>query len=289
MKKNEIRACLCIKPSKNWQIASLIFDLLASERGRCYTASRNHFGKEGLFVNTIKISKGGVKMIAHRGLSGLERENTCSAFVAACNRESYFGVETDVHRTADGHYVIFHDDDTRRVGVDSLKIEESTFDTLRSLQLTDIDGQRGRSDLRIPSLEEYIGICKKYDKDCVLELKNHFRAADIHRIVSIVEKSGWLERVIFISFDLKNLIALRRYCPQQRAQYLLSKFQDDALDALSEYDLGLDIKYTALTPEIVSRVHDIGKEVNCWTVNEPDEAAKLVDMGVDYITTNILE
>ena len=51
-------------------------------------------------MDTIKIKKKKVKMIAHRGLSGLERENTCSAFVAAGNR-SYFGIETDVHRTAD--------------------------------------------------------------------------------------------------------------------------------------------------------------------------------------------
>lgn len=240
-------------------------------------------------MNTIKINKGRVKMIAHRGLSGLERENTNSAFVAACNRESYFGVETDVHRTVDGHYVIFHDDDTHRVGIDSLKIEESTFDTLRSLHLTDVDGKRGRSDLRIPSLTEYVGICKKYEKDCVLELKNHFRAPDIYHIVSVIEKCGWLEHVIFISFDLKNLITLRRRYPQQRAQYLLSEFREDALDALKEYDLGLDIKHTALTPEIVSRVHAAGKEVNCWTVNEPDEAARLIDIGVDYITTNILE
>ena len=40
--------------------------------------------------------KGNVKMIAHRGVSGLERENTCPAFVAA-GVKSYYGIETDVH------------------------------------------------------------------------------------------------------------------------------------------------------------------------------------------------
>ena len=113
-------------------------------------------------MNTIKFNKKQVKTIAHRGLSGLEKENTCAAFVAAGNRESYYGIETDVHRTADGQFVVFHDDNTARVGVDSLVIENSTFDTLRKLQLTDIDGKRGRMDLIIPTLAEYIGICKKY-------------------------------------------------------------------------------------------------------------------------------
>ena len=92
-------------------------------------------------MDTIKIDNKNVRMVAHRGLSGLEKENTCSAFVAACNRATYFGVETDVHRTADGQFVIFHDDNTARVGIDHMVIEETTFDTLRKLQLTDIDGK----------------------------------------------------------------------------------------------------------------------------------------------------
>ena len=119
-------------------------------------------------MDTVKLENKTVRMVAHRGLSGLEKENTCAAFVAACNRATYFGVETDVHRTADGQFVIFHDDNTARVGIDHMIIEETTFDTLRKLQLTDLDGKRGRIDLTIPTLMEYIEICKKYGKHCVL-------------------------------------------------------------------------------------------------------------------------
>ena len=72
-------------------------------------------------MDTIKIENKAVKMVAHRGLSGIEKENTCSAFVAACNRATYFAVETDVHRTVDGQFVIFHDDNTARVGLDHVK------------------------------------------------------------------------------------------------------------------------------------------------------------------------
>ena len=240
-------------------------------------------------MNTIKIDKGQVKMIAHRGLSGLEKENTCAAFVAAGNRESYYGIETDVHRTADGQFVIFHDDNTARVGVDSLIIENSSFETLRKLQLTDIDGKRGRIDLLIPTLEEYIGICKKYEKHCVLELKNQFKASDIYRMVAAIDKLGYLEHVTFISFQLKNLVYLHRRYPEQSAQYLLDQWGEDSLDALTKYNLGLDIRYTSLTKEIVDQVHAAGLEVNCWTVNAKEDGEALAEMGVDYITTNILE
>ena len=240
-------------------------------------------------MNTIKINKGQVKMIAHRGLSGLEKENTCSAFVAAGNRESYYGIETDVHRTADGRFVIFHDDNTARVGVDSLITENSSFETLRKLQLTDIDGKRGRSDLLIPTLEEYIGICRKYEKHCVLELKNQFKAGDIYKLLAAIDKLGYLEHVTFISFQLKNLIYLRRRYPEQPAQYLLHAWDEGSLDTLKKYNLGLDIRYTSLTGEIVERVHAAGLEVNCWTVNTKEDGEALVKLGVDYITTNILE
>ena len=67
-----------------------------------------------LVQNTEKADLANIRMIAHRGVSGLERENTNAAFVAAGNR-SYYGIETDVHRTKDGHYVIFHDDNMLRL------------------------------------------------------------------------------------------------------------------------------------------------------------------------------
>ncbi len=54
------------------------------------------------------------KMIAHRGLSGMETENTLAAFEAACKR-LFYGIETDVHVTKDGKYIIFHDECTGRL------------------------------------------------------------------------------------------------------------------------------------------------------------------------------
>ena len=92
-------------------------------------------------------------------MSGLEMENTASAFVAAGQR-SYFGIETDVHRTADGQFIIIHDDNTKRVAGDEMIVEQTSFRTLRSLRLLDTDGQQGRGDLILPSLREYISICK---------------------------------------------------------------------------------------------------------------------------------
>ena len=236
--------------------------------------------------DTIKLGAG-VRMIAHRGVSGLERENTNAAFVAAGNR-SYYGVETDVHRTADGKFIVIHDDTTDRVAGISCTVEETDFDTLRALRVTVLDGNP-RGDLMFPSLVEYINICKKYDKEAVLELKNHFEPKDIEEIISIIREIGWLERTIFISFDLPNMLCIREKLPQQRAQYLVSVFGDDLIDILTKNRLDLDIKYSAISAEQVKACHDNGIVVNVWTVNEYEDGKRLAEYGVDFITTNILE
>ena len=65
-------------------------------------------------MNTVKIKNLSTKMVAHRGLSDIEPENTNASFIAAGNR-SYFGIETDIHRTKDGHFVVCHDDNLKRI------------------------------------------------------------------------------------------------------------------------------------------------------------------------------
>jgi len=240
-------------------------------------------------MDTIKIAnKGNVKMIAHRGLSGIERENTNAAFVAAANR-SYFGIETDIHKTVDGNYVLIHDDKTGRVAIDNMVVEESTFDTLRSLVLTDRDGTKSRSDIRIPTLEEYIGINKKYGKIAVLELKNAFEEKEIYEICDKIAALDYLDGTVFISFCYDNLVYLRRKYPTQAAQFLISTYDDGLIDRLLAHNLDLDINHKALTPENVAALHDAGITVNCWTVDDLSRAEELIAMGVDMITSNILE
>ena len=239
-------------------------------------------------MDTIKINAGKTLMVAHRGVSGIEKENTHAAFVAAGNR-SHYGIETDVHRTLDGKYVCFHDDTTGRVAIDNLVVEESTFDTLRNLLLTDVDGKKGRTDLRIPTLQEYIQICKKYGKVAVLELKNHFPEEDVIRIIEIIQQEGYLSNVIFISFDFENMLTIRRLLPKQRAQYLTVKYSEELVEQLVNERLDLDILHEALTKENIEYMHSRGIVINCWTVDDPARGEELASWGVDFITSNILE
>ena len=238
--------------------------------------------------DTLHLASPKPRMIAHRGVSSLETENTASAFVAAGNR-SYYGIETDVHRTLDGAFVIIHDDSTRRVAGDDLTVENTTLETLRSLRLMDKDGRRGRRDLMLPTLPEYAGICRRYDKQAVLELKNPMAAEDIARIADVLREAGWLERTTFISFDLDNLKHLRSMLPDHKAQYLVSGDSAEMLPTLLQYHLDLDMHFKALTEARVKELHSHGIEINVWTVDDPADARRLADWGVDYITSNCVE
>lgn len=239
-------------------------------------------------MDTIKFDKKQVKMIAHRGLSGLERENTAAAFIAAGNR-GYSGIETDVHLTADGKYIIIHDDRTGRVAGTDLVVEETDFDRLRQLRMPDMD-DIVREDLCLPTPEEYLRICKKYGKKAVLELKNPFPKENIAEILEIVKGVSSLDEVIFISFCFQNLIYVRELEASASIQSLSGKKPDASfIDKLASYRCDLDVLYTVLDRETVALLHERGIAVNCWTVDDPAAAAALAEMGVDYITSNILE
>lgn len=238
--------------------------------------------------DTIKICKGNTRMIAHRGASGLESENSCAAFVAAANR-SYYGIESDVHVTADGRFVIIHDDNAlRTTGVDMV-IEESEYEDIKKIQLLSYGKEGTRSDLHIPDLVDYIRICKHYGKKAVLELKNSMSEAHILGIVGEIRGADYLSEVIFISFDLNNLLILRKYLPNQPIQYLVKSIDGAVIEVLKKNKLDVDVYYKDLTQEQVKLLKDNGIKINVWTCDKAEDAERLVKMGVDFITTNCLE
>ena len=240
-------------------------------------------------MNTIKFeNKGNIKMVAHRGVSGLERENTCPAFVAA-GVKSYYGIETDVHVTLDGKYIIIHDDDLKRVAGLDMGVETSNFNDLRAVRMTDRDGVTERNDIFLPTLEEYLSICKKYDKIAVLELKRDMERQHVEGIAAAVDAAGMFEKTTFISFSKNNMLYLRDARPDANAQFLTSTLSEENIAFMLDNKLDADIYHKAMTKEFVDLMHANSRVVNVWTVDTIEDAETVREMGVDMITSNILE
>lgn len=237
-------------------------------------------------MNTKKVVVGSTKMIAHRGCSYLETENTMAAFIAAGNR-TYFGIETDVHCTNDGKYIIIHDGNTERVGGDSVEVEASGFDTLRRVTLRDIDGTKGREDLHLPTLAEYVKNCEKYEKVGVLEIKAAFTVEQMDEVMDII--GNYKDHIIIISFAWESLVNLRVHHPKQQAQFLCGGVDDAKLDEMQKLGFGLDIYFGSMNEELLGKCKARGIETNVWTVDSPEDCERLAKMGVDYITSNCCE
>lgn len=238
-------------------------------------------------ANTVKFNKQNALVVAHRGVSGLETENTCAAFVAAGNR-TYFGVETDLYRTADGKFIINHDGNLKRIAGEDLSVEQVSFDVLRAAVLYDKDGVK-RGDLHLASVDEYVRICKKYGKICVLELKSDFTNEEIARLCAMIEALDYLDGVIFIAFNMENLKKVRALYPEQPCQFLTGDVSDGMVKLLSDLKMDLDVHYASLTKERVDAFHQAGIKINCWTVDNAADGERLAAWGVDFITSNILE
>ena len=239
-------------------------------------------------MNTVKIEKLAVKMTAHRGVSGLETENTAAAFIAAGQR-TYFGIETDIHKTSDGHFICCHDSNIDRVSGDNAVIEEMTLSQIENVCLYERATTEKRGYLRIPRLSDYINICKKYGKHCVAEIKGLMPKEDLAAIVGQFEQADMLKNTTFIAFDFDNLVRIREMYPNQPVQYLTGHLNDEIIDRLVAHKMDLDVHYKALNKELVKTLHDKGIEINCWTVDNKKDAEELAIWGVDHITSNILE
>ena len=239
-------------------------------------------------METLRINKNNTLMIAHRGLSGFEKENTMAAFICAGNH-SYYGIECDIHPTTDGKFVVVHDSNLERVSGTDMIVENESYDKIKEVMLYGVNDTINHVHLRVPLLEEYLECCKKYNKVCVIEFKFLFSEENIKKVIDIIESYDYLDNCVFISFIFENLVCLKNINPNFKLQYLMSSWDEEKINNCIKYQMDLDILYTEVTKERVKFMHDNNLKVNVWTVNTIESGESLVEAGVDFITTNILE
>ncbi len=239
-------------------------------------------------MNTVKIDKYFRGMVAHRGLSGIETENTINAFIAAGNR-SYYGIECDVHASKDGKIIVTHDDTLLRLGMLNLYIPSFKYEEIRKFTLIDRKTGNLSFNIAIPLLEDYLSICKTYKKHAFVELKDNLNNDNIDEILHQIPKYHSIQDTSIISFNDKYLTYIKKNYPEFDLYLLTQKMSDKNLDFCEKHQIHLDISYEYVDETIIKRMHLIGLKVACWTVDDKDVAEKLIKLGVDYITSNILE
>lgn len=227
------------------------------------------------------------RLIAHRGLSSKEVENTLPAFLLACQEPRVYGVECDVQVTKDGQFVVFHDRNLKRMcGLDD-KIKNKTLAQLQNIPIYDKNRQLSKK-YHIPTFSEYLDLIATYGKIAVIEIKSKMTKTQIKRLYSEIRQKLDPKRVVIISFYTKCLLQMRWIDKNIALQHICEyKFKRRTL-LCRTHNIGLDYHYHLMTTKALAYYKKHNMVTNVWTVDDKQSFVKYVNAGVDYVTSNVV-
>ena len=229
------------------------------------------------------------KFMLHRGLQSEAPENSVPAFTLA-GQANAWAIETDVYETSDGHFVCIHDDTVDRTTDGTGQVRSFTLAQLQAMTIDVGANIESYPNLKIPTFEDYLSICKAYGCVAFIEIKG---VTNLQGLYDLVVKYGMLYSSVFTVWEAL-LISVRAIDKASTVPCMLNGYaSEDSYDAVlataKAYPntmLGLQIG-TNLTDTIINEAHKSGITVGCWTVNGSD-AIDYFKRGIDIITTNSL-
>lgn len=239
-------------------------------------------------MNTIKIDKYFKGMIANKGLSGIETENTIFAFLAASNR-SFYGISCNVSLSKDNQIIVTNDDTLLRLGLLNLDIPSFTYDELRKFSLIDRKTANLDSNLYIPKLIDYLAICKTYRKVAFINIKSTFKTENLDRMIDDIQNYYDLKNSIFFSDNRKHLTYLSKSIDHSNIFYSTDIVNEETFDFCKKNGFNLNLPINEVHKDVIKNMHLFGLKVSTGVVNDKDLAEKLIKYDIDYVFTDILE
>lgn len=225
-------------------------------------------------------------VIAHRGASAYAPENTMASAELGWKLGAD-AVEIDVHLTSDKEIVVIHDHTTTRTSGKNFIVKETSLSTLKNLDVGSWKDAIYKGE-PIPTLSEIMELIPE-EKKLVVEIKGEISLVPVMKKELAGHKK--LDQLIFIAFDYETITSVKEAFPDNKAYWLSSKFSDDMkaiLEKVRQDGLdGVDLHHSLIAPELMNIAQELQLEVHCWTVNDPEIAAKLNRLGVNSITTDI--
>ncbi|HET6792068.1 MAG TPA: glycerophosphodiester phosphodiesterase [Actinomycetota bacterium] len=223
-------------------------------------------------------------VVAHRGASVEQPENTITAFEAAIDAGAD-AVEFDVRMTADGHAVVMHDPDVSRTTDGRGLVAEMTLEENRTLG--------------VPTLDEALR-CLSGRAAVDIEIKNlpgepdftPYREPAVEATLAALDSVGFSGQVIVSSFNPASIAHSRALRPEVPTG-LLTEYEVDAEEALMRatslghpWVLPFVLKVLEASDGFVDRVHAGGALLGVWIADDPDTARRLFELGADAVATN---
>jgi glycerophosphoryl diester phosphodiesterase len=241
-----------------------------------------------------------LRLYAHRGASAEAPENTMPSFRRALEIEGVDALELDVHMTRDGHPVVSHDPTAERMAgkhvawKDIDLAEARSFDMGWGFQAPDGSRPFAGQGVRIPTFEEVLAELPAVALN--VDIKQYWPPM-VRQMVSLVRQHDAEERVVLASFQYTTLLAVRalRYAGDT------SLAQPEVVAVLAAPRIALAHAplfgtcaqvpvragpVTLASRRFLDRCHDLGIRVDFWTINDPAEALRLLELGADGIMTD---
>lgn len=216
-----------------------------------------------------------VQIVAHRTGGTLAPENSVAGIYKAAEKGAA-GSETDVQRTADGRYVINHDDSFKRLYGNPHKVSELTFSEARHL--------RNSQGMPPATLDELLDAAQKTGTTLYIELKGS--TADTKMaddVMTIVRAHQMVKHVVLISLKYEPLAHIEQVAPEFETGYLyFASFGDPSAFQVDD----LIIEEGLATSGYVAQIHADKKRAIVWTVNTEDGLERFLASDVDAIITD---
>lgn len=217
-------------------------------------------------------------VFGHRGARAVKTENTAEAFRYAC-ASGIRWVELDVMLSRDGVPMVFHDETLDRLSETKGRLDSLTADELKNVRLA---GGAG-----IPTLDEVLRLLNEYGGCVNIEIKpsRPELARETARAAwQVVCENGFDDpaRLLFSSFAWEALEETAALAPAIRRGVLVEEVSGDwrpAARKVGAYSIHYDADL--LTAPLIREIREKGYRLLAYTVNEPEKARKLRDMGVE--------
>lgn len=225
-----------------------------------------------------------VEIIGHRGASYLAPENTVASAKLAWELGAD-AVECDIHLSKDNKIIVSHDGTTKRTSGKDYIIKNTYSDTLRKLDVGSFKDAKYKGE-KIPFLEEIIKTVPS-GKELVIEIKCGSEV--LPALKNIINNSPKDKKFVFIAFDFQTISDTKKAFPDNSCYWLCSNpdLLKKNIGSVSGAGLeGISLSWNIITKEVAAEAEKLYLELFSWTVDNPDEAKRLISLGVRGITTN---
>lgn len=214
--------------------------------------------------------------MGHRGARDKAPENTLRSFSHLLEARIP-AVEFDIHQSADGVWIVHHDDTLDRTTKGTGPISQKSW----SQELSKVQTPEGDP---LPRLEQVLELFNRTSMELQIEIKS---AGDFKNLATVLEACIDTSKITVISFNHRWLYKFKNVAPNIRTTCLLFELPLNPVDIVKSARAdGISLSVNWIDHELVQACHQSGLTVTAWNANDSETFQKMKDLGIDYLGTD---